>query len=123
MSTEHSVKPDGNPSGIKQYFTEEILPDGSIRRSFTDHFGPDLDAYICNSYAIFYSYLDFYDDPEETERLLMAVSEGDFELAEDIHHHEIPISQIEDTKDLACIPMDFEESLGDEDEWTGDSYD
>ncbi len=81
-------------SQIKQYFTEERMPDGSVRRSFTDHFGPDLDAYICNSYAIFYSYLDFYEDPEAVEFQLQQMSEGDFELPGDHDPHEVAFSDV-----------------------------
>jgi hypothetical protein len=106
-------------SQIKQYFTEERMPDGSVRRSFTDHFGPDLDAYICNSYAIFNSYLDFHEDPEAVEFQLQEMSAGDFELAEDHKRHEIPFSQLQN-KEIRNLGIDAYMPDDVEDIWTGD---
>src|SRR3954465_14788627 len=59
-------------SEIRQYFQEEILPDGSVRRSFTDHFGDDLDAYILRHIE------DQPDEqPEDVEEMLQLVEAGD----------------------------------------------
>jgi hypothetical protein len=70
----------------------EIQPDGT--RAFVDYFGDDFDMYICRSYDIFYSYLDFYEDPEITEWNLDHMSDGDFDLPKDHDRHEIAFSDV-----------------------------
>ena len=76
-------------SEIVQYFQEEVRPDGTVVRSFTDHFGPDLDVYLCRPGGLFDSYLDHYEDPEFEEFVLDHMGDGDFDLPGDHDDHEI----------------------------------
>lgn len=60
----------------RQGFGQETLPDGTVIRFFQDYFGPDLDVYICRRMEELW-YEDQYENPEETERLLQSMTDGD----------------------------------------------
>lgn len=108
-----------NPSGIRQYFSEEIVSnaDGttSVRRAFTDHFGDDFDLYICRALEP-WQCEEPPEDPEVLEHLLAHEAEVDEMCDDDVESHE----HLEDIADDGTVYVGV--MADDDDEEVADDY-